>query len=205
MSSTPPATRYRELVADLVAASRRHTAATATAQESYTDGVAALEHDLAAAEDAVTAAGNEVNFAQLNVAQTDLAAAAIWSSLKEVRGRRGRRLGDVPAPIPTSHDDPVSLLDSASSRVERARRGGEPLPLWTLPLLFLLGAFVAAVVAALGAFVGWPILLVAPLSGLPFARHWTDHRFAARLDPGAIGLLILGGMLATAGVWVSLR
>lgn len=200
-----PATRYRELVADLVAASRRHTAANATAQESYADGIAAAEHDLAAAEDAVTAASGSVALAQLNVAQTDLAAAAIWTSLKEVRGRRGRRLGDVPTPVPTTHDDPVSLLDSASARVELARRGGEPLPLLMLPVLFLFGALTACVVAALGLLIGWPMLLVAPLSGLPFARHWVDHRYASRLDPGAIGLLVLGGMVATAAVWFTLR
>jgi hypothetical protein len=202
---TAPATRYRELVADLVAASRRHTAADATAQESYADGVAAVEHDLAAAEDAVGVASGEVAFAQLNVAQTDLAAAGIWADLKRVRGRRGRRLGDVPAPVPTSHDDPVSLLDSASARVERARRGGEPLPPLVLPLLFLLGALAATLVASLGLLIGWPVLLVAPLSGLPIARLWVDHRFAARLDPGAIGLLVLAGMLATAGIWITLR
>ncbi|HCT79019.1 MAG TPA: hypothetical protein DGG94_10820 [Micromonosporaceae bacterium] len=202
---TAPATRYRELVADLVAASRRHTAANATAQESYADGLAAVEHDLAAAEDAVTVASGEVTLAQRTVAQTDLAAAGVWEEMKRVRGRRGRRLGGVPEPVATTHEDPLSLLDSAQTRVERARRGGEPLPPLVLPLLFVLGAVAATVVAGIGVLIGWPVLLLAPLAGLPIASSWVDHRFAARLDPGAIGLLILGGMLATTAVWLTLR
>jgi hypothetical protein len=200
-----PATRYRELVADLVAASRRHVAANATAQESYADASAAVEHDLAAAEDAVAVAAGEVALAQRTVAQTDLAAAGVWQDLKRVRGRRGRRLGPVPDPLPTHHEDPLGLLDSAAARVERARRGGEPLPHFVLPVLFAIGALVASVITFAGTFVGWPVLLIAPWAGLPVARRWVDHRYAARLDPGAIALLVLGGMLATAGVWLSLR
>ncbi|WP_020523132.1 hypothetical protein [Catelliglobosispora koreensis] len=197
--------RYRELVADLVAASRRHTAATATAQESYADGAAAVEHDLAAAEDAVSSASATVTQAHRVVAQTDLAAAGVWDELKRVRGRRGRRLGGVPDAACSSQADPEALLASASTRVERARRGGEPLPPMVLPLLFFLGAGCAALVALLGVFIGWLVLLPAPLAGLPLARHWVDHRFAARLDPGAIGVLVIGGMLASAGVFLTLR
>ncbi len=200
-----PATRYRELVADLVAASRRHIAADATAQESYADGSAAVEHDLSAAEDAVAVAAGEVALAQRSVAQTDLAAAGVWQDLKRVRGRRGRRLGPVPEPCPTGHEDPLALLDQAAARVERARRGGEPLPPFVLPLLFAIGALASCLIAFAGTYIGWPILLVAPLAGLPVARHWIDHRYAARLDPGSIGLLLLGGMLATATVWLTLR
>jgi hypothetical protein len=202
---TSPATRYRELVADLVAASRRHIAANAIAQESYADASAAVEHDLAAAEDAVAVASGEVALAQRTVAQTDLAAAGVWEDLKRVRGRRGRRLGPVPSPVPTVHEDPLALLDSASARVERARRGGEPLPPFVLPLLFGIGAVASFLISLLGTRIGWPVLLLAPLAGLPVARRWVDHRYAARLDPGAIGLLVLGGMVATAAVWVISR
>ena len=202
---TSPATRYRELVADLVAASRRHVAANAIAQESYADASAAVEHDLAAAEDAAAVASGEVALAQRGVAQTDLAAAGIWEDLKRVRGRRGRRLGPVPPPAPTTQEDPLALLDSACARVERARRGGEPLPPFVLPMLFGLGALASCAIAFLGTLIGWPLLLIAPLAGLPVARRWVDHRFAARLDPGSIGLLALGGMLATAAVWLTWR
>lgn len=202
---TTAATRYRELVANLVAASRRHVAANATAQESYADASAALEHDMAAAEDAVAVASGEVTLAQRTVAQTDLAAAAVWEDLKRVRGRRGRRLGPVPEPVATPYEDPLALLDSAAARIERARRGGEPVPPLVLPLLFGLGAATAAVVAAIGVLIGWPLLLVAPLAGLPLGQRWVDHRYAARLDPGAIGLLVMGGMLATAAVWLIAR
>jgi hypothetical protein len=203
MSSS--AARYRELVADLVAASRRHTAASATAHESYADGSAAIEHDLAAAEDSVTIASGSVTQAHRSVAQTDLSVAAVWEDLKRVRGRRGRRLGGVPDAGSTSHTDPAALLESASTRVERARRGGEPLPPMVLPLLFLLGAGCAAAVTLLGIFLGWLVLLPAPLVSLPIARHWVDNRFGARLDPGAIGVLILGGMLASAAVFFPLH
>lgn len=212
MTSTP-ATRYRALVADLVTASRRHETALTAAGQSHADGVATIEHDLTAADDAVIAATARAAHAQRLVAQTDLAAGALWDELKQVRGRRGRRLGPVPTPLPlpdqpTAAPDPIALLESAAARIDRAQRGGERLPPLVLPLLFALGAACAAVVTLLAVFLqghgpvgllaGWLALLGAPLSGLLPARDLADRWFGARLDPGATGLVILAGMLATA-------
>jgi hypothetical protein len=83
-----------------------------------------------------------------------------------------------------------------------------------LPLLIALGSAAAVVVALAGVALlrvdqisvvpGWTVVALAPLSGLPPARRWVDNRFLAKLDPGAIGLLILGGMLATVAVTLTL-
>lgn len=197
---TSPTLRYRELVADLTAASRRHEAAVASAQSAYADGIAAIEHDLASAEEAVHQATAAVTRAQRSVAQTDLVASSLWDDLRALR----RRIGPIPAPADASTLDAARLLDNAANRIERARRGGEPVPARSLPLLFAFGAVSATLLTTLAAFVAWPILIAAPLSGLPIARFWVDHRHSARLDPGGIGLVVLSGTLATAATWLTL-
>jgi hypothetical protein len=200
-----PSSRYRALAADLAAAARRHAAATASAQSAHAEGTAAVEHDIAAAACAVNAAATELTRAQRTVAHTDLMVASLWDELKAVRGRRGRRLGPIPAPADQSTSDAPTHLENASARIERARRGGEPLPHKVLPLLFLLGAATGAILSGFAALAFWPLILLAPPSGLPMARAWVDHRFGARLDPGAIALVILGGTAGTAFSWILLH
>jgi len=200
-----PSSRYRALAADLAAAARRHVCAMASAQSAYAVGTAAVEHDIAAAASAINAADAEVTRAERTVAHTDLMVATLWDQLKAVRGRRGRRLGPIPAPAGQSTLGATAHVDNASARVERARRGGQPLPHKVLPLLFLLGATTAAILAGFAALAFWPLILLAPLSGLPMARAWVDHRFGARLDPGALALVVLGGTLATAAAWLLLH
>src|SRR5688572_13248809 len=147
--------RYRELRDELREAERRHAAALAAAQNSYTEGVAAIENDIAAAEEAVAAAAAEVTRAQRLVAKTDLAAAALWEDLRKAR----RRIGPLPDPTESSTSDSEALLDTAAARIGRARRGGGRLPGRVLPLLFGLGAATAAAITALAVFVAWPFLI----------------------------------------------
>ena len=100
---------------------------------------------------------------------------------------------------------PSSHLENASARIEGARRGGEPLPHRVLPLLFLLGATTAAILAGFAALAFWPLILLAPPSGLPMARAWVYHRFGARLYPGAVALVVFGGILASVAAWLLLH
>ncbi len=197
----PTLRRYRELVSEYAAAGRRHQEALAAAESAYAEGIAAAERDLAAAGEAVARAAAGVTRAQRVVAHTDLVAASLWEDLRKVR----RRIGPLPDPADSSTTDSEALLKSAAARIERARRGGGPLPGRVLPLLFLLGAATAAVLTAVAALVAWPVLLAAPLSGLPLARFWVDRRYETRLDPGAIAVTILGATLATATTWLALR
>ncbi|NUT31671.1 MAG: hypothetical protein HOV79_01220, partial [Hamadaea sp.] len=95
------------------------------------------------------------------------------------------------------------LLAQAAARVARARRGAEALPLPLLLSLVLLGGAAAIAVGLLAAalagtgWLSWPLFMVAPFVGIPFAARWVDYWAATRLDAGAIGLTVLGGMLAT--------
>lgn len=79
------------------------------------------------------------------------------------------------------------------------------MPHRVLPLLFLLGATTGAILAGFAALAFWPLILLAPPSGLPMARAWADHRFGAGLDPAAVALVILGGTLATPAAWILLH
>jgi hypothetical protein len=199
-----PSAHYRELVAELVAAAHRHASATASARSAYADGVAAVEHDIATAQDAVSQAADDVTRARRVVADTDLMAASLWDELKTVRGRRGHHLGPIPAPADQSSLDAAAYLENTAARIQRARRGGEPLPPKALPILFLLGAVTGSILAGFAALVFWPVVLLAPVSGLPVSRSWLDHRFGARLNSSAISLVVLGGTLAAA-VWLIAR
>lgn len=107
--------------------------------------------------------------------------------------------------LATEHDLAADHLENSSAHIERAHPGGEPMPHHVLPLLFLLGAATAAILAGFAALAFWPLILLAPPSGLPMARAWVDHRFGARLDPGAVAVVVLGGTLATASAWLLLR
>ncbi|MFC0530873.1 hypothetical protein [Phytohabitans kaempferiae] len=130
-------------------------------------------------------------------------------------------------PSPTARRDAVvgagaeavALLDSAAKRIDQMRRGAPraPLPRWLLPLLPPLGA-VAATMTGLVAgglvtlahfesgltwplrLLGWLTFLIAPFTGVPPAALWVGRQFGSRLDTGAIGLIVLGGMAAGCGL-----
>ncbi|MBB5872056.1 hypothetical protein F4553_005490 [Allocatelliglobosispora scoriae] len=201
---------YRSLVADLVAAARRRDAAAAAAGQSYMDGRAAVERDVAAAAEAVEAASAAVATRELALVKVDQQAERVWGDLRLLRGRR---VGDLPAPAFSTHGDAdaAELLQSAANRIVRAKRG-DSIPGGVLVVLPLLGGVCATIVALvasglfwLGLPLAWLFFILAPFAGLPLASRWVDHREGTRLDTGAVGLTVLGGMLAALGSALYLR
>jgi hypothetical protein len=111
---------------------------------------------------------------------------------------------------------PMRYLTHAAELVTRGRRR-QPLPRRSYVLLPILGGLGAGVAFAfarglllLGHVWTGPVSIVlvavgqiavfsSPLAGLPAAKVYADRR-AARLDAGAIALVVLGGMLAVCGL-----
>jgi hypothetical protein len=204
------ASEYRTLVAELVAATRRRDVAVAAAAQSYLDGVAVVEQDLTAADRIHLACADVVAAREATVADIDRQADRIWSELLAGHRWRARRAGPLPAPASDpSTGDPAALIASAAARVARARRGAEALPLPLLLSLALIGGIGAVAVGLLAGAVAdrpwlsWPLFMLTPFVGIPFAAKWVDYWAATRLDTGAIGLTVLGGMLAicSLAVW----
>ncbi|NUT05036.1 MAG: hypothetical protein HOV76_16310 [Hamadaea sp.] len=198
------ATEYRSLVAELVAATRRRDVAVAAATQSYLDGVAVVEQDLTAAGRIHQACAEVVASREAAVADLDSQADRIWAELLAGHRWRARRAGPLPAPAPgPGTDDPAALVASAAARVARARRGAEALPLPLLVSLAVIGGLGAVAVGLLAGgvsstpWLSWPLFMLTPFAGIPFAARWVDYWAATRLDTGAIGLTVLGGMLAT--------
>ncbi|MCP2325109.1 hypothetical protein HDA40_003616 [Hamadaea flava] len=198
------ATEYRALVAELVAATRRRDVAVTAATQSYLDGVAVVDQDLAAAGRIHLACAEVVATREATVADLDGQADRIWTELLVGHRWRARRAGPLPAPAAgAGTGDPVALIASAAARVARARRGAEALPLPLLLSLALIGGIGAVAVGLLAGgvsgtpWLSWPLFMLAPFAGIPFAARWVDYWAATRLDTGAIGLTVLGGMLAT--------
>lgn len=117
----------------------------------------------------------------------------------------------------------LALLHRASRRIDQARRGvPRPAPpRRVLPLLPVVGAAAAAFTALFAAGLvtlgggyttmqlvlrtaGWSVFFVAPFTGLPLAAVLLDRVFGSRLDVGAIGLLVLGGMASASGISIAL-
>ncbi|GAB7043528.1 MULTISPECIES: hypothetical protein [Catenuloplanes] len=117
----------------------------------------------------------------------------------------------------------LALLGRASRRISQAGRGApRPAPpRRVLPLLPVVGAAAAAFTALFAAGLvtlgggytttqlvlrtaGWSVFFVAPFTGLPLAAALLDRLFGSRLDIGAIGLLVLGGMAAASGISIAL-
>ncbi|MDP9797380.1 hypothetical protein J2S43_005892 [Catenuloplanes nepalensis] len=117
----------------------------------------------------------------------------------------------------------VALLDRATRRIDSAKRGtARPSPpRRVLPLLPVVGAAAAAFTALFAAGLvtlggghtttqlvlrtaGWSVFFVAPFTGLPLAAALLHRLFGSRLDIGAVGLLVLGGMAAATGISIAL-
>jgi hypothetical protein len=43
---------------------------------------------------------------------------------------------------------------------------------------------------------GWLAYLAAPFTGIPVAAAWVGRKLDSRLDTGAFGLLVVGGLIA---------
>jgi hypothetical protein len=196
---------YRRLVADLMAATRRHDGSVSASTQSYADGVSLVEQDVQAADRIEAACAEVVTVRQAAVADVDERAERIWTDMVAGLGWRARRAGPLPPPDPGSlaDRDPASLLAAAAARVARARRGAKNLPLPLLASLPVIGAALAAALTLLAGaavslpWLAWPCYVAATLAGIPLASRWVDYRAAARLDAASIGLTVLGGILGT--------
>lgn len=213
---------YRRLVGALAAAASRRDAELAAAERSYQDGAAAAAAELARANAGAGDADRRAGAAATAVVEADREAARLWGELRKVRGWRARRLGELPPPAatdPLPEGNAVELLDAAAKRIDLVRRGAPrpPLPRWLLPLLPPLGAAAATMTGLVAGglvtvahfdtgmewplrLLGWLAFLVAPFTGVPVAALWVDRQFGSRLDTGAIGLIVLGGMAAGCGL-----
>lgn len=213
---------YRRLVGALAAAANRRDAELANAERSYQDGAAAAAADLALANAEAGDADRRAGAAATAVVKADREATRLWDELRRLRGWRGRRLGDLPPPTPvdllpagSAPAMAVELLDGAARRIDQARRGAPrpPLPRWVLPLLPPLGALGASMTGLVAGglvtvahfdtglqwplrLLGWLAFLLAPFTSVPAAATWVDRQFGSRLDTGAIGLTVLGGLSA---------
>jgi hypothetical protein len=217
---------YGALLTALSAAASRREADLAAAERAYADGVAAAAAEVRRAGVGAQAAEKRAAAAAGAVVDVDRAAGRLWDELRRVRSPWAPRSGPLPEPIvivdgSASPDAVVAALDRAGRRIDAARRGAPraPLPKPVTPVLPVLGAAVAAVVgilagglvavAALGPpgagvvrALGWLAYLVAPFAGIPVAAAWVGRRFDSRLDPGALGLIVVGGLVALCGLAV---
>ncbi|MEH1125096.1 hypothetical protein [Micromonospora sp. CPCC 206061] len=217
---------YRRLVGALATAANRRDAELASAERSYQDGAAVAAAELALANAAAGEADRRAGAAATAVVKADREATRLWDELRRVRGWRGRRLGDLPPPTPVdllpasssgaaAGPAAVELLDEAARRIDQARRGAPrpSLPRWVLPLLPPLGAFGATMTGLVAGglvtiahfdtglqwplrLLGWLAFLIAPFTSVPVAAIWVDRQFGSRLDTGATGLTVLGGLCA---------
>ncbi|MCW6004685.1 hypothetical protein K1W54_08820 [Micromonospora sp. CPCC 205371] len=214
---------YRRLVGALAAAANRRDAELANAERSYQDGAAVAAAELALANAQAGEADRRAGAAATAVVKADREATRLWDELRRVRGWRGRRLGDLPPPTPVdllpASPAPAmaagELLDGPARRMDQARRGAPrpPLPRWILPLLPPLGALGATMTGLVAGglvtiahfdtglqwplrLLGWLAFLVAPFTSVPVAAIWVDRQFNSRLDTGATGLTVLGGLCA---------
>ncbi|WP_127497571.1 hypothetical protein [Actinoplanes solisilvae] len=228
---------YQLMVSALAEATRRRDAELGNADQAYQENAAQAAGELARAEGDALSADRWAGAAAAQVLDVDREAAHLWDQLRRARGLRVRSLGELPEPAPveslprvalprapsdpsdppppTRRETPRALLARAAERIDHTIRpaGRRSLPRWSLPLLPLLGAAVAALAGLVGSGLvtfggtgvwagaairgaGWLAFLVAPSAGVPVAAYLAHRRLQARLDIGGIGLTLLGGMIS---------
>jgi hypothetical protein len=164
------------------------------------------------------------------VVHTDAEADRVWRALRGVLGWRGALLGALPPPAEPEADGGaagaghVRLLARAARGVGAlaAGRSETSAPRLVLPLLPLLGAAVATVVALVagglvtlgqvgggaGAWLrllGYLAFLVAPFTGVPVGVALAARRYGTRLDAGGLAVIVMGGLVAGCAVSLALR
>ncbi|MBM2621294.1 hypothetical protein JIG36_37905 [Actinoplanes sp. LDG1-06] len=229
---------YQLMVSALAEATRRRDHELGNADNAYQENAAQAAGELARAEGDALSADRWAGAAAAQVLDVDREAARLWDQLRQARGVRVRALGEMPEPAPVDalprvalprnpdsgsgsdtppapRQSPRALLARAAERIDHTIRpaGRRSLPRWSLPLLPLLGALIAAMAGLVGSGLvtfgdtgiwggavirglGWLAFLVAPSAGVPVAAFIAHRRLQARLDIGGIGLTLLGGMVA---------
>jgi hypothetical protein len=211
---------YGRLLAELSAVASRREADLAAAERAYADGMATAATEVRRSHTVAAAAERRAAAAASTVVEVDREAARLWDELRKVRSPWSPRSGPPPEPSiivdgSASREAVVAALDRAGRRIDGARRGAPraPLPTYATPLLPLIGAATAGLtgliagglvtVAELGApgagvirALGWLAYLVAPFTGIPVAAAWVGRRMDSRLDTGAAGLIVVGGLIA---------
>ncbi|GAB2573600.1 hypothetical protein Aab01nite_20160 [Paractinoplanes abujensis] len=227
---------YQLMVSALAEATRRRDHELGNAEQAYQESSAQAAGELARAEGDALSADRWAGAAAAQVLDVDREAARLWDQLRRARGLRVRAIGELPEPTPVEslpralprqsdsgsdappvpRQSPRALLARAAERIDHTIRpaGRRALPRWSLPLLPLLGALVAAMAGLVGSGLvtfgsstgiwggavirglGWLAFLVAPSAGVPVAAFFAHRRLQARLDIGGIGLTLLGGMVA---------
>jgi hypothetical protein len=225
---------YQLMVSALADATRRRDAELGTAEEAYQESAAQAAGELSRAESDALSADRWAGAAASQVLEVDREALRLWEQLRRARGLRVRAIGEPPEPAPVEslprvalprgvsssvapygRESPRVLLARASARIDHTVRPAtrRALPRWALPVLPLLGAFIATLTGLLASGLltvgetgvwggpllrglGWLTFLLAPSSGVPVAALIAHRRLQARLDIGGIGLTLLGGMIA---------
>jgi hypothetical protein len=229
---------YQLMVSALAEATRRRDTELGGAEDAYQESAAQAAGELARAEGDALSADRWAGAAAAQVLDVDREAARLWDQLRRARGVRMRSLGEMPEPVPidalprvalprspsavddsaeplSAPESPRVLLARVASRIDvtvspASRR---PMPRWSLPLLPMVGALIAALVGLVASglvtfggtgiwggpvlrTLGWLAFLIAPSAGVPVAAVAAHRWLEAKLDIGGIGLTLLGGMVS---------
>ncbi len=221
-------TDYRSLALALHELDADRRGAVAAADQTRASALFASESEVAGHDEVARQAEAAEAAARQRMADVDDRATRLWLELAALLGRRGRRIGPVPAPSaspPRGHDagwldgTAADPLDIAAETITRWAVGEPiaPVPRWTVAALPPAGATATLAVslpirgiAALAGsgfahVIAEVLLFFAPFAGVPLVMAWSRHRFGSRPDIGAIGLTALGGMIAACGVVLLFR
>src|SRR6266545_656515 len=191
--------KYRNLMRSLAQAQARYAEDRTEVQRRYEDQCVAAAATAREVKAAATATAAGVRAAAEILDHVDVEAARLWQALRhQAPSRLRRRLGVPPEPAPPHElvepppdepgEDPeppaVRHLAQAAAVGYAVARG-----------LLLLGDTLHGPPGTVLTAVGQIATFASPLAGLPATKGYADRR-GARVDGGAIGLVVLGGMLA---------